>query len=59
MEQRCQNPHPKLPGRMCNSLLRAKGIGQITVECPRCRGPIWFDFERSGTEAVDKQQVLV
>ena len=52
-EERCQNPHPKLQGRMCNSLLKAKeGVGIITMECPRCFGPVTFNFESEGTEAL-------
>lgn len=43
MEQRCQNLHPRKPGG-CNYLLKAKGIGIITVECPRCRGSVEFNF---------------
>ena len=59
MEQRCQNPHPKLPGRMCNTLQRVKGFGQVSVECRNCHGWIVFDFEEAGTEAVDKVAVLI
>ena len=51
MEQRCQNPHPKLPGRMCNTLQHVKGFGQVSVECRHCGGWIEFDFEESGTES--------
>lgn len=52
---RCENPHPKLPGHKCNSLIKIEGFG--TVECTRCRMPIHFDFQREGTEAVDKELV--
>ena len=48
-ELRCKHPHPRKPGE-CNSLLKIEGFG--TVECPRCRRPIHFDFEESGTEAL-------
>ena len=55
-ELRCPNPHPRKRGG-CNALIKIEGFG--TVECPRCFKPIHFDFQQSGTEAVDKEAVHV
>ena len=63
MEQRCQNPHPKLPGRVCNTLQHVElegnvwGEGILYVECRHCEGMIEFHF--SGTKEFVKERVLV
>ena len=56
MEQRCQHPHPKIPGRMCNTLQHVElegewGEGILYVECRHCEGMIKFHF--SGTEGTE------
>ena len=46
-EQRCENPHPRIPGKTCGALLRLKfsdGDGDAT--CWRCGGLVYFDFRK-------------
>lgn len=57
IEQHCQNPHPKFPGRECNTLQEINlsgemGEGVIQVRCRRCKGWINFHLKAAvGTEA--------
>jgi len=47
-EARCENPHPRIPGKPCNAPVRAWGTaGLIQVECYRCRGYIVLSFEEA------------
>ena len=60
-EQRCTNPHPDFPEKECGAKIKAHAtFGVFTVQCWRrgCHGPVIFDFESSGTEAVDKHPVM-
>ena len=62
MEPRCQGPHPKLPGRSCNTLQHVElegdwGEGILYVECRHCEGMIKFHF--SGTEGTDSAPSVV
>lgn len=58
-EEHCKNDHPDFPGQPCKAKLKAYATGgTFTVECWRCYGPVTFDFETEGTEAVDKLAVI-
>ena len=37
LDYHCEHPHPTLPGRTCNALIRARVEGEVEIECPRCR----------------------
>ena len=49
---RCPYPHPRIPGKPCNALLRIEFVGTIMVECPRCRRVRIIDFEHTYTSTL-------
>lgn len=54
-EIRCKNPHPRLVGKPCNAMVKMAGdAGQVTIECWRCHGHIHLNFDKLGTESIDK-----
>ena len=60
LERRCLNAHPDFPKETCGAIIKARSTGGLVhIECWRCYKPVFFDFEQSGTEAVDKEPVHV
>ena len=57
---RCKNPHPRLVGKPCNAMLKIGATGgQVSVDCWRCYGTIHLNFDESGTDVRQKEQVAV
>lgn len=49
-EIRCEHPHPRLPGKPCNALIRASATGGLVgISCWRCHELVFIDFEPAGT----------